>query len=163
MIFFIGRSYVWLSVQIFHRSNCRPSKCETIFKKCISSSWKINNSWMGRKSRCCLLHTCQLSLFKRGSPYFDPRKIFEKKISIFIRFPYFCKNLPVVMYRKLGNVLIFKDNFTICPYWVILWRMNQIRKKWNLLFIFLSCIFMKSNTWSFMNYIFYFELRRHTC
>ena len=29
---------------------------------------------------------------------------------------YFCKNLPVVMYRKFRNVPIFKDIPPICPY-----------------------------------------------
>ena len=26
-VLFVGRFYVWLRVQIFHRSNCRRSKC----------------------------------------------------------------------------------------------------------------------------------------
>ena len=31
---------------------------------------------------------------------------------------YFCKNLPVVMYRKFRNVPIFKDIPPICPYFL---------------------------------------------
>ena len=35
--------------------------------------------------------------------------------SDFTIFPYFCKNLPVVMYRKFRNVPILKDFPPICP------------------------------------------------
>ena len=31
---------------------------------------------------------------------------------------YFCKNLPVVMYRKFKNVPIFKDIPPICSYFL---------------------------------------------
>ena len=46
-------------------------------------------------------------------PYFYPRKKSE-----FIMCPYFCKNLPVVMYRIFRNVPIFKDIPPICPYFL---------------------------------------------
>ena len=39
-----------------------------------------------------------------------------RKKSNFIMCSYFCKNLPVVMYRKFWNVPIFKDIPPICPY-----------------------------------------------
>ena len=41
-----------------------------------------------------------------------------RKKSDFIMCSYFCKNLPVVMYRKLRNVPIFKDIPPICPYFL---------------------------------------------
>ena len=37
---------------------------------------------------------------------------------IFIMCSYFCKNLPVVMYRKFRNAPIFKDIPPICPYFL---------------------------------------------
>ena len=41
-----------------------------------------------------------------------------RKKSDFIMCSYFCKNLPVVMYRKFMNVPIFKDIPPICPYFL---------------------------------------------
>ena len=38
--------------------------------------------------------------------------------SDFIICSYFCKNLPVVMYRKFRNVPILKDIPPICPYFL---------------------------------------------
>ena len=61
------------------------------------------------------LHTCQLSLFNRNCPYFDPRKRVKKK-SYLTMCPYFCKNLSLVMYRKFRNVPIFKIFLPFVPY-----------------------------------------------
>ena len=47
------------------------------------------------------MHTCQLFLFNRNCPYFDPRK--GRKKSDFIMCSYFGKNLPVV----IGNSGMF--------------------------------------------------------
>ena len=58
-------------------------------------------------------HTCQLFLFDRNCPYFDPRKKGEKRV-ILSCVPIFCKNLPVVMYRKFRNV-----RPPICPYFLV--------------------------------------------
>ena len=41
-----------------------------------------------------------------------------RKKSDFIMCSYFCKNLPVVMYRKFRNVPIFKDIPPICSYFL---------------------------------------------
>ena len=58
---------------------------------------------------------------------------------------YFCKNLPVAMYRKFRNVPIFKDIPPICPYFlgfrvgkyvIYLWVPTQLL---NAHFIVLDC------------------------
>ena len=41
-----------------------------------------------------------------------------RKKSDFIMCSYFCKNLPVGMYRKFRNVRIFKDIPPICSYFL---------------------------------------------
>ena len=41
-----------------------------------------------------------------------------RKKSDFIMCSYFCKNLPVVMYRKFRNVPILRDIPPICPYFL---------------------------------------------
>ena len=54
--------------------------------------------------------TCQLSLFKRDCPYFDPNK--ARKKSDFTMCPYFFKNLSVVFNKCIG------DFPAICPYFL---------------------------------------------
>ena len=74
-----------------------------------------NSKFVCRVLTCiCRTHTCQLFLFNRNCPYFDPRK--WRKKSDFIMCSYFCKYLPVVLYRIFRNVPIFKDIPPICPY-----------------------------------------------
>ena len=59
-------------------------------------------------------HTCQLSLFNRDSPYFDPRKSRKKEqfyhMSLFLQ-KSVCSNV-----RKFRNVPVFEDFSPICPY-----------------------------------------------
>ena len=60
------------------------------------------------------MHTCQLSLFNRDCPYFDPRRSRKKEqfyhMSLCLQ-KSACSNVD----RKFRNVPIFEDFFTLCP------------------------------------------------
>ena len=64
----------------------------------------------------CLI-TCQLSLFDRDSPYFDPQKGEGRAILPCV--PIFAKkNLSIVMYRKFRNVSVLFFSPPISPYFI---------------------------------------------
>ena len=71
------------------------------------------------KQEIFIIHTCILancSYYIGTVPFLTQKK--GRKKSDFIMCSYFCKNLPVVMYRKFRNVPIFKDIPPICPYFL---------------------------------------------
>ena len=56
------------------------------------------------------------SCFDRKIPILTLQK--GRKSMIFTMYPYFCKNLSVVMYRKFRDIPIFEDFPPICPYFL---------------------------------------------